>query len=158
MCGTTLNTHCSIRTRREQTHGHDFGNRGGRDRCAGRAYYPVVSRCKELLTIQLGLQLGLYKALSDHGPSTAAQLAPRRGADERYLLEWLEQQAVAGIIGVEDRTQNAALRRYRLSATSSRVLLDVDSLDYLGPLAGVATALARTLPEGDERLPKRNRR
>jgi hypothetical protein len=34
----------------------------------------------------------------------------------RYAREWLEQQAVAGLLDVEDAGQDAASRRYRLPA------------------------------------------
>ena len=36
------------------------------------------------------------------GPATAAELAGRTGTHERYAREWLEQQAVTGLLTVED--------------------------------------------------------
>jgi hypothetical protein len=51
----------------------------------------------ELLTVQLGLRLGCYDRLAD-GPLTAAQLAAGVGIASRYAVEWLEQQATAGLI------------------------------------------------------------
>ena len=36
------------------------------------------------------------------GPSDSAELATRAGIDERYAREWLEQQAVGGVLDVED--------------------------------------------------------
>ena len=102
---------------------------------------------QELLTIELGLQLGLYRALGDHGPASSDQLADRCRLDRRYVAEWLEQQAVAGIVSVHDGDGEAATRRYRLDHASAAALLDGDSLDFVGPLAGVATGLARSLPQ-----------
>jgi len=45
----------------------------------------------ELLTVYVGELLGLYEALAQDGPATAAELASRTGIDERYAREWLEQ-------------------------------------------------------------------
>jgi hypothetical protein len=49
------------------------------------------------MTIELGMRLGLYAALSD-GPASPPELAARAVIDARYAREWLEQQASAGII------------------------------------------------------------
>lgn len=37
--------------------------------------------------ILVGEQLGLYKALAEHGPLTSAGLAEKTGTKERYLRE-----------------------------------------------------------------------
>src|SRR5687767_3606404 len=55
----------------------------------------------ELLSVEIGLQLGLYQTLCDRGPSTPAELASATGTNERYIREWLEQQAVTGILDVD---------------------------------------------------------
>ena len=52
----------------------------------------------DLATIYLGDRLGLYTALHESGPMTAAQLAAHTGTHERYIREWLEQQTVSGIL------------------------------------------------------------
>jgi hypothetical protein len=67
----------------------------------------------ELATVSLGSRLGLYQALADSGPCTAAQLAASAGIDPRYAREWCEQQAVAELLtvySVDDRTRRAALQ------------------------------------------------
>lgn len=46
-------------------------------------------------TVVVGDKLGLYKALADRGPSTAAELAATTGCDERYVQEWLCAQAAS---------------------------------------------------------------
>src|SRR5207237_10228169 len=48
--------------------------------------------------IHLGNKLGLYRALAGAGPLTSAQLATRAGAAERFVREWLLQQAASGIV------------------------------------------------------------
>ena len=53
----------------------------------------------ELAAIHLGSELGWYRALAE-APATAPELAERTGTAPRYAREWLEQQAVAGILTV----------------------------------------------------------
>jgi len=47
-------------------------------------------------TVLVGDKLGLYRAMADSQPVTAAELAERTGGDERYLQEWLSAQAASG--------------------------------------------------------------
>jgi 2-polyprenyl-3-methyl-5-hydroxy-6-metoxy-1,4-benzoquinol methylase len=100
----------------------------------------------ELLHVYVGENLGLYRALAEHGPMTPTDLARTAGIQERYAREWLEEQAVAGIIEVEKPSADAQERRYRLPAGHAEVLLDANSLNYLVPLAPGVVGLAATLP------------
>lgn len=86
----------------------------------------------DMATLYLGLQLGLYRSLADRGPATSTELAGRTGTIERYVREWLEQQTVTGILEVDDAVAQAAARRYSLPAAHAEVLLDADSLNYMG--------------------------
>ena len=95
----------------------------------------------ELLSIHLGDRLGWYRALSDEGPLSAAELAERTGTVERYAREWLEQQAVSGILTVE-APDAAADHRFALPAAHAEVLTDTSSLDYMAPVARMITAAA----------------
>ena len=54
------------------------------------------------LMIHLGDRLGLYRAMADMGPTTAAGLAAATGLQERWLLEWLRSQAAACLIDTAD--------------------------------------------------------
>lgn len=49
-------------------------------------------------TVLVGDRLGLYRAVAEYGPVTAAGLAGRTGYDERYLREWLCAQAASGYV------------------------------------------------------------
>jgi 2-polyprenyl-3-methyl-5-hydroxy-6-metoxy-1,4-benzoquinol methylase len=100
----------------------------------------------EMLSIYVGDRLGLYRALAEDGPSTAAQLSRSAGIHERYAREWLEQQAVAGIIEVTTDNTDSTKREYRLAPGPAEVLLDPDSLNYLAPIAWAIPGLASTLP------------
>jgi 2-polyprenyl-3-methyl-5-hydroxy-6-metoxy-1,4-benzoquinol methylase len=46
----------------------------------------------------IGDQTGVYRALRDRGPCSAAELARLGGVDARYLREWLSAQAAAGYV------------------------------------------------------------
>ena len=52
----------------------------------------------EISTVWLGVKLGLYDAITE--PATPAQVADATGVIERYAREWLEQQAIAGLVTV----------------------------------------------------------
>jgi hypothetical protein len=43
--------------------------------------------------VVLGDRLGLYKGMAGAGPLTPTELAARTGTAERYVREWLSQQA-----------------------------------------------------------------
>ena len=89
----------------------------------------------ELMTIYIGDRLGLYAALAD-GWLTSSELASRAGIAERYAREWLEQQAVAGFLEVDDIGAEAGDRRYMLSTEHALVLLDRDAPTYMTPYSG----------------------
>jgi 2-polyprenyl-3-methyl-5-hydroxy-6-metoxy-1,4-benzoquinol methylase len=97
--------------------------------------------------IYLGERLGLYSALQQHGPATSAELARDSGLAERYVREWLEQQAVCGLLAVADADAEAASRRYSLPAGHAEVILGRDSLHYCAPFTRVAVGIASQLGE-----------
>jgi SAM-dependent methyltransferase len=59
--------------------------------------------------VRIGDELGLYKALHAAGPSTCAELAKRLGLAERYLREWLSQQAASGYLAYDPMVATFAL-------------------------------------------------
>jgi 2-polyprenyl-3-methyl-5-hydroxy-6-metoxy-1,4-benzoquinol methylase len=98
----------------------------------------------ETLSIHVGDRMGWYRALAEHGPLDPGGLAAATGSQERYAREWLEQQAVNGLLEVENAEAAASDRRYRLPAAQATVLTDRGSLDHLAPLARMfAGAAAR---------------
>jgi 2-polyprenyl-3-methyl-5-hydroxy-6-metoxy-1,4-benzoquinol methylase len=102
----------------------------------------------ELLHLYVGERLGLYQVLADHSVAmTPAEMASIARISERYAREWLEQQAVAGMVEVEAPAASGSLRRYRLPAAHAEVLLHRDSLHFAAPLVLGVAAIARTLPE-----------
>jgi len=93
----------------------------------------------DMLTIYIGDQLGLYAALREHGPLTPEGLAEHAAVHPRYAQEWLEQQAVAGLLEAVDG-------RFTLSQEHAAVLADPESLAYFAPFMRVIGAAAVQLP------------
>src|SRR5215217_9062009 len=100
----------------------------------------------EILSIYVGDRLGFYQALVEDEGATASQLADATGTNERYAREWLEQQAVAGILEVEDERAEPQARRYLLPKGHDEVLMERDSLYYVAPLAQQMVGITRPLP------------
>ena len=99
----------------------------------------------EALSIYVGDRLGWYRSLHGAGPATPAELARRTGTHERYTREWLEQQAVIGLLHAE--ADGSSGRRYTLPAGAAEALTDTDSLAYLAPLPRLLAAAGSQLPE-----------
>ena len=100
----------------------------------------------ELFGVYLGDRLGLYQALRS-GPTTAAQLAQTAGIHPRYAQEWLEQQAVAGVLTVDDPGADAQTRRYALPEAHAGVVADPLALDHVAPLARLVVGIAGVLDD-----------
>ncbi len=98
----------------------------------------------ELLSVHLGDRLGLYRAVVELGEPTVAEVAARSGVHERYTREWLEQQAVIGLLTADGASGD---RRFAVPESTREVLLDPTSLNYLSPLARMVAASAAKLPE-----------
>ncbi len=88
----------------------------------------------DIAGIYLGDRLGWYRSLADDGPATADELASRTGTDARYAREWLEQQAVGGLLDVDEE------RRFVLPAGYRDVLVDPESLSLMAPLSRMIVA------------------
>jgi 2-polyprenyl-3-methyl-5-hydroxy-6-metoxy-1,4-benzoquinol methylase len=99
----------------------------------------------ELFAVYLGDRLGLYEALRSSGPLTTAELAAAADIAPRYAREWLEQQAVAGVLDVEGT--DAEDRRFRLPDAHVGVLADPTSVDHLAPFARMLVGIAGVLDE-----------
>jgi 2-polyprenyl-3-methyl-5-hydroxy-6-metoxy-1,4-benzoquinol methylase len=116
-----------------------------RDAFVGRIFQSTIDGL-EALSIYLGNRLGLYHALAELGPTTSKELAARTNTTERYIREWLEQQAAADILKVDNATADAASRRYQLPATHAEPLLSETSLNYMAPLTSTLFGLAVQMP------------
>lgn len=101
----------------------------------------------EILSIHLGDRLGWYRALVEHGPLTASALAEATGTDARYAREWLEQQAVFGLLDADGDDDDAETRRFSISPATAEVLADERSLLHMAPFARSFTAAAIRIPD-----------
>jgi 2-polyprenyl-3-methyl-5-hydroxy-6-metoxy-1,4-benzoquinol methylase len=93
--------------------------------------------------IRIGDELGLYRAMSDAQPVTAATVAHRTDTHERYVREWLNAQAAGGFVAYDPESD-----RYTLPAEHAVVLADESSPFALAGLFQSVTAAIRA----DERV------
>lgn len=77
--------------------------------------------------VYIGQKLGLYKALANNGPSTPAELAQLTNTNERYVREWLINQAAGGYAEYDVETG-----RYSLSPEQAVALTEEFSPFYVG--------------------------
>ncbi|MGD9715319.1 MAG: class I SAM-dependent methyltransferase [Thermomicrobiales bacterium] len=96
----------------------------------------------DVYSISLGDRLGYYRALHEHGPQTATQLATQTGTDPRYTREWLEQQAVTGILEVDTPASDDEQRTYRLPEELAPVLVEPGHPSTGTPMARLLTGAA----------------
>ncbi len=69
-----------------------------------------------------GDRLGLYRALTEIGPADSTKLANRAKLDERYVREWLANQAASGYVNYDPATGCFAM-----SPEQQAVFADPDS-------------------------------
>jgi 2-polyprenyl-3-methyl-5-hydroxy-6-metoxy-1,4-benzoquinol methylase len=101
----------------------------------------------ELMSAYLGVRLGLYEALASQGPANVQQLADRAGIAARYAREWLEQQAVSGMVEIDEPAKAPEDRLYFLPEGHAEALTDADSLNWIAPIAVLPVGgLVQVLP------------
>jgi SAM-dependent methyltransferase len=92
--------------------------------------------------MMIGEKLGLYKAMAGAGPLTSAEVAERSGAAERYVREWLRNQAAGGYVTYDPETD-----RYTLPDEHALALADEDSPFYI---LGVYDSIASLYADEDK--------
>jgi SAM-dependent methyltransferase len=117
---------------------------GATDALVERLFMATIDAL-ELASIHIGRQLGFDRALAEDGSATPAELAARTGTAERYVREWLEQQAVAGLLAVEHAAAEAHARRYNLPNAHHAVLVDELDVNYLAGLAQFVIGVMRPI-------------
>jgi SAM-dependent methyltransferase len=85
--------------------------------------------------------LGLYKAMAEHGPMTSVELAERTGTAERYIREWLANQAASGYVEYD-----AATERFHMTPEQVMVFANDDSPALMIGGFFSAVAVARDEP------------
>ena len=97
--------------------------------------------------VLIGDQLGLYRAMADGEPITPAQLAERTGCRERYLREWLCQQAASGYVEYD-----ADKQRFRLPAEQALALAQDDSPVFMPGAFQLLASMIKDEPKVAERF------
>jgi SAM-dependent methyltransferase len=92
----------------------------------------------------IGEKLGLYRAMAGAGPLSSEEVAERAGAAERYVREWLRNQAAGGYVSYDAETD-----RYTLSDEHALALADEDSPFYI---LGVYDLIASLYADEDQLL------
>lgn len=110
-------------------------------------FFAASLEAMDLFSVYLGDRLGYYRALAEDGPGNSADLARRTGTFERYTREWLEQQAVTGILAVDDQARLATERCYRLPNGYEAVLVDPESPLAMAPMAQIFAGCVRPLDQ-----------
>jgi 2-polyprenyl-3-methyl-5-hydroxy-6-metoxy-1,4-benzoquinol methylase len=77
--------------------------------------------------VYIGQKLGLYKALAQAGSVTPAELAQQTSTNERYIREWLINQAASGYVDYD-----GASGRFSLAPEQAMALTDESSPFYVG--------------------------
>jgi SAM-dependent methyltransferase len=85
--------------------------------------------------VNIGRRLGLYKAMVEIGACTPQSLAKATGIRERYVREWLNNQAAGGYLVYEPKD-----RTYTLAPAQAMVLAHEDSPVYMAPAFEVAAS------------------
>jgi SAM-dependent methyltransferase len=110
----------------------------------------VIDETGAAMTVPLvviGTRLGLYRAMADGNPVDAAELAGRTGTHERYVHEWLIQQAASGFVAYDPDAET-----FTLPAEAAAVLADERSPAYQGGMFQSVSAAVRAQDEVLERF------
>lgn len=102
-----------------------------------RALYDLAAAQSAALVV-IGDRLGLYRAMAGAGPLTPAELARRTGTSERYVAEWLANQACGGYVDYEPGGAT-----FRLSEEHAQVLAQEGNRAFLAGAFQVAAGLVK---------------
>ena len=97
----------------------------------------------------IGTKLGLYQALADSDGMTPAELAEKSGTTERYVREWLLNQAAGEYVHYDPTTG-----KYSLLPEQKIALTDENSPFYVGGGFYVVKALMNAQPRITESFQK----
>ncbi|HKH20698.1 MAG TPA: class I SAM-dependent methyltransferase, partial [Gammaproteobacteria bacterium] len=86
--------------------------------------------------VNVGHKLGLYQAMVDTGPMTSTELADKTGTNERYVREWLNNQAAGGYI-----TYDSSQRTFELPEEQALVLANSEGPAFLPPVFDVVASM-----------------
>ena len=91
--------------------------------------------------VLIGDRLGLYKALAAHGPLTPTELATHTHTHERYIREWLNNQAAGGYVDYD-----VVAKKYSLSPEQAYALADETSPCFVVGAFQIIAAVMKAEP------------
>jgi SAM-dependent methyltransferase len=106
----------------------------------GQAVGDVGAAMSAVLAL-IGDKLGLYKAMAGAGPLTIAELARRTGTTERYVREWLGNQAAGGYVVYDAKSDS-----YTLPPEQAAALADESSPFFVAGAFEVIAAAFKAEP------------
>ncbi len=106
----------------------------------GQAVGDIGAAMSAVLAL-IGDKLGLYKAMAGAGPLTIAELAKRTGTAERYIREWLGNQAAGGYVAYDPKSDT-----YTLPPEQATALADENSPFFIGGAWEVIAAVFKAEP------------
>jgi 2-polyprenyl-3-methyl-5-hydroxy-6-metoxy-1,4-benzoquinol methylase len=112
----------------------------------GKALGDMAAGMSAVLVL-IGDKLGLYKALAQSGPVTTSEFAQCTGCAERYLREWLANQAAGGYV-----TYDAATKKYRLMEEQAMALAEENSPAFIPGIFHTMSAVFKDEPKITERF------
>lgn len=115
-----------------------------RDALVERLFLAAVGTW-DVLAVYVGDRLGLYRILAERGSTTSGELADAAGLSERYVREWLEQQASSAILEVDDARADFGARRYTLPSGHDEALVDDTSLNCIAPIGQLVVACVKPI-------------
>ena len=92
--------------------------------------------------VVIGDKLGLYREMAKFGPLTPSQLAEKTGTAERYVREWLNNQAAGGYVMYDEKAG-----KYYLSEEQAFCLSDENSPGSVLGAFQIASSLIKDEPK-----------
>jgi SAM-dependent methyltransferase len=106
-----------------------------------------LGACATAPMVLIGDKLGLYKAMQDSEPVTPAELAQRTGTNERYIREWLCQQAASDYVEYDPSDGT-----FRLPPEQALALAVDDSPAFIPGAFQLLSAMIKDEPSITERF------
>jgi 2-polyprenyl-3-methyl-5-hydroxy-6-metoxy-1,4-benzoquinol methylase len=97
--------------------------------------------------VVIGDKLGLYKTLAATGPMSPSELARATATNERYVREWLNNQAAGGYV-----SYNAAEHTFYLTPEQAALMADETSPYFMPGAFEIIAATSRDEPRIEQRF------
>lgn len=100
-----------------------------------------IGSAMSAVMVLLGDKLGLYRGLAKLGPCTSVELASETGTAERYVREWLGNQAAGGYVAYDPKT-----RKFHLPPEQAFALADEASPAFMPGAFQLINAMFKAEP------------